>query len=159
MPTEQADQALLHIIAPPPVLYIGAFLLSIAIHAVFPLWGFPLPYLFKIPGGLLFLLSAAFARWAFWTMRQVGTTANPKQESQVLVTGGPFRFSRNPIYVAMTGLYLGLALLVNAFWPLMLLGPLLALMEWGVIRREEHYLAAKFGEPYTSYQSKVRRWL
>lgn len=91
-------------------------------------------------------------------MRRVGTPASPKEQSQVLVTGGPFRFSRNPIYLAMTGLYLGLMLLVNALWPLLLLVPLLALMEWGVIRREEHYLAGKFGETYTSYKSKVRRW-
>ena len=91
-------------------------------------------------------------------MRRVGTTANPKKASQVLATGGPFQFSRNPIYLAMTGLYVGLALLINSYWPLTLLVPLLALMEWGVIRREEHYLAEKFGEPYTCYKTKVRRW-
>ena len=103
------------------MLYIGAFLVGIVSHTVLPLWIFPVPYLSRIPGGLLLVLSAAFARWAFWTMRRVGTTANPKKASQVLATGGPFQFSRNPIYLAMTGLYVGLALLINSYWPLTLL--------------------------------------
>lgn len=147
------------IIAPPPVLYVGALLLGFAMHAVSPIGLFPATHAHEILGGLLFVLSGAFARWAFLTMRRLGTTANPRKPSERLATGGPFRFSRNPIYVAMTGLYLGLVFLGNSVWPLMLLAPLLLLMHWGVIRREEHYLSEKFGEAYTGYKSKVRRWL
>ena len=154
-----AEAQPLRIIAPPPVLYVGLFLLGLAIHAVTPVKLFPSAVVPGILGGVLLALSVAFARWAFLTMRKSGTTANPRKPSDALVTGGPFRFSRNPIYVAMTGLYLGLDLLANSAWPLLLLVPLLLLMEWGVIRREERYLSGKFGDPYREYQSRVRRWL
>lgn len=65
-------------------------------------------------GMLLLILSGAFARWSFITMRQASTTANPGEASTALVVDGPFRFSRNPLYVAMTGLYLGISFLANA---------------------------------------------
>lgn len=132
---------------------------GLAVHTVLPVWLFPATPLFKILGSLLVVLSGAFARWAFWTMRGLGTTASPRKQSEVLATSGPFRLSRNPIYVAMTGLYLGLVLLANALWPLVLLAPLLLLMHWGVIRREEYYLSEKSGEAYLAYRSQVRRWL
>ena len=132
---------------------------GLAVHTVLPVWLFPATPLFKILGSLLVVLSGAFARWAFWTMLGLGTTASPRKQSEVLATSGPFRLSRNPIYVAMTGLYLGLVLLANALWPLVLLAPLLLLMHWGVIRREEYYLSEKFGEAYLAYRSQVRRWL
>ena len=110
-------------------------------------------------GGLFCLISAAFARWAFVTMRRVGTSASPYQPSEALTVDGPFRFSRNPIYVAMTGLYIGAAFLCNSLWPLVMLVPLLLLMYYGVVLREERYLSEKFGEAYTFYKAEVRRWL
>jgi protein-S-isoprenylcysteine O-methyltransferase Ste14 len=149
----------LRIVAPPPALYIGALLLGIALHVVLPLRIFSAPYVPLMLGALLVALSAAFARWAFWTMRQIGTTANPRKPSEALATSGPFRFSRNPIYVAMTGLYAGASFLANTVWPLLLLVPLLPLMDWGIIRREEQYLSAKFGGVYADYKARVRRWL
>lgn len=149
----------LRILAPPPVMYIGALLLGFAIQAVLPIEIFPANHAHVIAGGCIFVLSAAFARWAFLTMRRSGTSANPKKPSDVLATAGPFQLSRNPIYVAMTGLYVGLGFMINSAWPLLLLGPLLLFMHWGVIRREEYYLSEKFGEAYAVYKSKVRRWL
>lgn len=149
----------MRLIAPPPVMYIGALLLGITIHVLLPISIFPATPAREILASLLLVLSGAFARWAFLTMRRLGTTANPKQPSEALVTDGPFRISRNPIYVAMTGLYIGLAFLINSAWPLILLVPLLTLMQWGVILREERYLAGKFGSEYTAYRSRVRRWL
>jgi len=104
-------------------------------------------------------ISAAFARWAFVTLRRAGTSANPYQPSVALTTTGPFRFSRNPIYLAMTGLYLGTSLLVNSVWPLLLFAPLMLVMHHGVILKEERYLSATFGEAYAAYKSGVRRWL
>ena len=154
-----SDPPPLRLIAPPPVMYIGALLVGVAIHLLTPIAIFPATYPHEILGGVLLVLSGAFARWAFLTMRRLGTSANPTKPSEALVTGGPFRISRNPIYVAMTGLYLGLTLLINSAWLLMLLAPLLMLMQWGVILREERYLAGKFGNEYTAYRSKIRRWL
>lgn len=96
--------------------------------------------------------------WAFSTMRKVGTSASPYLPAAMLVTHGPFRFSRNPIYVAMTGFYIGAALLINSWWLVFLLAPLVLIMLFGVIVREEAYLAAQFGEAYLAYKSRVRRW-
>jgi protein-S-isoprenylcysteine O-methyltransferase Ste14 len=149
----------LRLIAPPPVMYIGALLLGVAIHVLSPIAIFPATHAHEILGGFLLALSGAFARWAFLTMRRLGTTANPKKPSEALATGGPFRISRNPIYVAMTGLYIGLAFLVNSAWLFILLAPLLMFMQWGVILREERYLSGKFGNEYAAYSSRVRRWL
>lgn len=153
------DSLPLRLIAPPPVMYIGALLLGVVIRVLAPISIFSATPAHEILAGLLLVLSGAFARWAFLTMRRLGTTANPKKPSEALVTDGPFRISRNPIYVAMTGLYLGLAFLVNSAWPLILLVPLLIVMQWGVILREERYLSGKFGSEYTAYSSRVRRWL
>lgn len=153
------DSLPMTLIAPPPVMYIGALLLGVGIHVLLPISIFLATPAHEILAGFLLILSGAFARWAFLTMRRAGTTANPKKPSEALVTDGPFRISRNPIYVAMTGLYIGSAFLVNSAWPLILLVPLLMVMQWGVILREERYLSEKFGSEYTAYSSRVRRWL
>ena len=92
-------------------------------------------------------------------MRLAETTASPYKATSQLTTAGPFRYSRNPIYVAMTAAYLGIALLANSIWLLLLLVPLLLVMQFGVIHREERHLAARFGEAYAAYCATVRRWL
>ena len=104
-----AETRPLNIIAPPPALYSGAFALGGAIQAVAPLEIFSASRVHWLLGGVLLLLSGAFARWAFLTLRAFGTTANPKKPTEAVATDGPFRYSRNPIYLAMTGLYAGLA--------------------------------------------------
>ncbi|MEQ9200673.1 MAG: isoprenylcysteine carboxylmethyltransferase family protein, partial [Rhodospirillales bacterium] len=76
-----------------------------------------------------------------------------------LVTDGLYRYSRNPIYLALTLIYIGTSLIAGWFWPLLLLLPLLPLMHYGVIRREEDYLSAKFGTEYQAYRKAVRRYL
>jgi protein-S-isoprenylcysteine O-methyltransferase Ste14 len=81
------------------------------------------------------------------------------QPTAALVTEGPFRYSRNPIYVALTLLYLGVALLINALWILLLVVPAVLVLRYGVIAREEAYLAWKFGDTYRQYTAQVRRWL
>jgi len=92
-------------------------------------------------------------------MRRAGTNVRPDQPATAIVVDGPFRFTRNPLYLGLTGLYAGVALLVDALWPLLLLVPLLVIVKWGVIHREERYLEAKFGETYRLYKARVRRWL
>lgn len=151
--------ALPGIIAPPPLLYIGVFLTGCAIHVVDPQPIISSGSIVRVIGALLFVLSGAFARWAFVTMRQFGTSANPRKQTLALSTTGPFALSRNPIYVAMTGLYIGAGALLNSWWPMLLLVPLLLLMRWGVVLREERYLLAQFGNTYTAYRAAVRRWL
>jgi protein-S-isoprenylcysteine O-methyltransferase Ste14 len=75
------------------------------------------------------------------------------------VTDGPFRYTRNPIYVALTLFYLGIGVVLNALWVLLLIVPLIVVMQLGVITREERYLERKFGDEYLRYKARVRRWL
>jgi protein-S-isoprenylcysteine O-methyltransferase Ste14 len=96
---------------------------------------------------------------AFRTMREAGTTPDPRQPVTTIVTSGPFQLSRNPIYLSMALLYSGIALLTNALWPMLLLPFVLRIMNRGVIDREEQYLERKFGEKYVEYKLQVRRWL
>ena len=147
------------IIAPPPLLYIGAFVSACAVHAISPQPIMASSFAIRLAGGFMLVASGVFVRWAFITMRQLGTSASPRKQSVALSTSGPFAFSRNPIYLAMTGLYIGAAALLNSWWPMLLLVPLLLLMHWGVVLREERYLLAQFGDAYASYKAAVRRWL
>jgi len=110
-------------------------------------------------GGVMLALGVFLALWGRRVMEQAGTNVNPTQPTTALVVTGPFRFSRNPLYVALTLAYVALALLADALWVLVLLLPVLLVLHYGVIRREERYLEAKFGEAYRQYRSRVRRYL
>lgn len=91
--------------------------------------------------------------------RSAGTSLQPWEPTSTLITDGPFRFSRNPIYIGYTLLYLGVAFWVNSVWPLGLLPLVLWLMHRVVITREEAYLEGRFGDVYRAYRRRVRRWL
>lgn len=147
------------ILAPPPILYLVSLALAFAVNAFAPRPITAASLTAQLAGAAFVLLSGAFARWAFVVMKMQGTSASPRKPSDALTTDGPFKLSRNPIYVAMTGLYFGIALLGNSFWPFLFLVPLLATMHWGVVLREERYLTHRFGEAYLAYKAKTRRWL
>lgn len=142
----------------PPILLGGAMLLGGVLD-----WLHPTPFLppvaARIAGVTLFLLSGALAWSAQRALRRAGTNINPNQATIALVTDGPYRWTRNPLYLAGLGVCLGVACLVNGIAPFLLLVPLVALLHWGIVLREERYLGAKFGAAYRAYQSQVRRWL
>jgi protein-S-isoprenylcysteine O-methyltransferase Ste14 len=100
----------------------------------------------------LFLYSAA-------TFRAAGTPVPARKPTTVIVRTGPYRLSRNPIYLAFSLLQLGIAIWVNSVWLMTTLVGALALMHCVVIPREERYLERKFGAQYMDYKSSVRRWL
>jgi protein-S-isoprenylcysteine O-methyltransferase Ste14 len=142
----------------PPLLFVGALALGLVLHWIRPAQ--PLPSLpARVMGVVLVMASGLLARSAEAAMKRAGTNIRPDQPTLAIVSDGPFRFTRNPLYLALTGLYAGIALLVDALWPLLLLAPVLAVLRWGVIAREERYLEAKFGEAYRAYRSRVRRWV
>jgi protein-S-isoprenylcysteine O-methyltransferase Ste14 len=142
----------------PPLAYIVTLAVGLVAHLLRPVPVLPaLPA--RILGVLLFLASAMISIPARRAMHRAGTNIRPDQPTLAIVTDGPFRYTRNPLYLSITILYIAISLLVNALWPLLLLVPLLVLMQEGVIKREERYLEVKFGEPYTSYKARVRRWL
>ncbi len=143
------------VIAPPPLIAVGWFVAGLlAERAV------PLPRPGARPLGLILGAGAALlAGWAVQTMRGANTPLSPYEPATVLVTQGPFRLTRNPIYLGGTLLYAGLALLLDRIGPLLLLPGLLITLGRGVIEREERYLVERFGEEYQRYQEDVPRWL
>ena len=142
----------------PPLLFAGTLVLGLILHWIRPVSLLP-PVTARLAGLVALVLSWWLVQAAESAMKRAGTNVRPDQPSLAIVTDGLFRFSRNPMYLATTGLYLGVTLLVNTPWPLVLLPVMLLVLHWGVIRREEQYLEAKFGEPYRAYRSRVRRWL
>ena len=110
------------VIAFPPLLYGGTLVVGLIIHFLAPTRPFPaLPA--RLLGGVLLVVSGALVKWAKDTMRRAGTNVRPDQPATTIVVDGPFRFTRNPLYLGTTGLYIGVALLIDALWPLVLLVP------------------------------------
>jgi len=146
------------VIAPPPLVYGGAFLIALFLH-----WMWPLPIFYQVsalwPGVALIVLGLGLAMWGGRTLQSAGTNVNPYRPSTAIVDSGPYRFTRNPLYVSLTVMYLGLTLAFDTWWGIVLLIPALLVMHLGVIRREELYLEKKFGDDYRRYRDKVRRYL
>lgn len=118
------------------------------------------PRLFGLPfGAFLVLAAAALFRGAVVTFRAAGTPIPGNQPATTIVRTGPYRFSRNPIYLAFSLLQLGLAFLINSLMLVLTLVPAFALMAWVVIPREERYLQGRFPAEYASYKAATRRWL
>jgi len=145
---------------PPPLVYAGGFAAGYGAHRLLPLRLWPEPTAVQsllgwglLVAGVLLAVSSAFL------FRRAGTTPNPMKPTSALVLWGPYRFTRNPMYVGLAVLYIGGTLLLNDLWPLAFLPVVLALMQRYVIAREETYLERKFGDEYRAYKARVRRWI
>lgn len=148
------------VIAPPPLIFGAAILLGLVIHMAAPVAWLPGGFSFRvILGAPLVAASFLLGLWGAWTMRRAGTNIDPHKPATALVVTGPFRFTRNPLYLSLTLLYMGVTALANALWPLVFLPVVLVVVRRGVIDREERYLEGKFGEAYREYKAAVRRWL
>lgn len=148
------------VIAPPPLLYAAALGMGLAID--FLLFristGIPAPLRYGV-AIVLACAATVLAASALFGFRRAGTRPEPWRPTTAIVTGGVYAFTRNPMYVAMTLLYLAAAIAADSVVALVVLVPLLVLIRYGVIAREERYLEAKFGEEYRRYKATVRRWL
>lgn len=146
------------IIAPPPVIYLGMLGLGLLLEWLWPT---------RLPGGALtvgmgsviLVCGVIGAAAAIRTLRRARTPVDPYKPTIAIVTHGPFRLSRNPIYVSNLLIYAGLSLVLDAGWSLALAPALIWMMRAGVISREERYLEQKFQEDYLRYKHRVRRWL
>ncbi|PYP14955.1 MAG: isoprenylcysteine carboxylmethyltransferase family protein [Gemmatimonadetes bacterium] len=156
MADDSADSA--GVAVPPPLVYALGFGLGYALDRLEPapvgMGGARTPL-----GWLLAGAGVALAASAIVLFRRAGTSPVPIQPTTALVAQGPYRFTRNPMYVGLAALYAGIALLVNSLWPLVLLPVVLVVIRWWVIAREEAYLERKFGDAYRAYTRRVRRWL
>ena len=145
------------VIAPPPLIYVGVMILALLLQRLHPIG--LLPWRFVVPVGVATLLLGLIAIPAVLAFRRAKTRPEPWKPTTALVTSGPYRFTRNPMYVGFTMLYVGAACWLNTAWPVILLPLALGLMQYGVIAREEVYLERLFGDEYRAYRSRVRRWL
>ncbi len=146
------------VIAPPPFIFLSALGLGLILSLAFPV-----NFLTLVPrvilGVLLAVLAATGLVYAFRTMQRANTPLDPRETPRTIVTAGPYRFSRNPIYLSMAVFVLGIGLLADALWVLPLLLVALLVIHFGVVAREERYLERKFGAAYLQYKSSVHRWI
>jgi protein-S-isoprenylcysteine O-methyltransferase Ste14 len=148
------------VIAPPPLLFAGAVVLGLALDRWVVPAGFGLSNMARQGGaGVLVVAGLALGVAAFRLFSRAGTHVEPWKPSTALVTDGVYRWTRNPMYVGMSLLQAGLALVFDSVAVLAMLVPLLVVLRYGVIAREERYLAAKFPDQYAAYRQRVRRWL
>lgn len=125
------------------------------------IWGDPIVLGgWRVPvGWALMLFFVAWNGWSLWLFRRHRTGLLPGQATSALIEEGPYRLSRNPLYVGLLALYLSLSFLASTFWGLVLFPAAALLLHWGAIRPEERFLHERFGAPYDDYARRVRRWL
>ena len=161
MPEDESD--VMGIGVPPPVVFFGPLILGLLLNRKIPVTFLPrgLTRILDLPlvgGGVL------LGGWTYRTMRRadtpiIGEPFVPGKPTSSLITDGPFRYTRNPGYLAGVMVSAGIASLKNALWVLLLLPVVLLMMQHTVIEREERYLERKFGDEYLDYEARVRRWI
>jgi protein-S-isoprenylcysteine O-methyltransferase Ste14 len=146
---------------PVPWLFVLTYLAGACLERVWPAPARPagITLAGQAVGALLLTIGMALAIWSLALFRRARTTTIPGQLSAQLVTVGPYRFSRNPMYVALTLVYLGEAGLLAQVWPVLLLPLTAAYLHRSIIPVEETLLLERFGEQYDTYRATVRRWI
>jgi len=144
--------------APAPVIFVAVLLVGVLLSLAYPVNFLPRAVTLLV-GVACSFLPFVLAMAALRAMRRARTSVNSNRPTAVLLTNGPFRLSRNPMYLGMVVQYVGLALLFNSLWAIVLLPLALVVVHFIVIKREERYLEQKFGEEYRAYKARVRRWI
>jgi protein-S-isoprenylcysteine O-methyltransferase Ste14 len=151
-----------HVVVFPPVIPLTGFVLGVLLNAIWPSAGWIpdqlRPRTRAVGAGLLCLGAAGFV-WMIVTMRQAHTPIDNSATPTRLVQGGPFRWTRNPMYLFGSVAYAGLACVLLELWSLAVLPAVLAATHYGVVLREESFLQRRFGSAYTDYKARVSRWL
>jgi protein-S-isoprenylcysteine O-methyltransferase Ste14 len=147
------------VIIRPPLAWALAVIAGFALN-----WLMPLPFVpAAVPagwlGGAVFVAALALVAWAITTITRAGSNVPTNMPTTSIVDAGPYRFTRNPIYIGMMLGLVGLAIAFDSLWLLLTLVPFGLVIRYGVVAREETYLERKFGEVYRRYRAGVRRWL
>lgn len=146
------------VIAPPPLIYIAGLAVGFGLEVLLPSASVPAAVRWPV-GAVLALAGVGVAASFFGALSRARTPVDPYRPTTTLVTSGPYRLSRNPGYLALALTYAAIAVLSGALWPLVTLVPTLAVVDRGVIAREERYLERRFGEEYRRYKARTRRWI
>ena len=154
--TEQPDHP--DIITWPPLIFAVCAGVSTLAHFIYPV-RVTRHSVSSLLGGVLSALSALLAIWAVRTMKVAGTNVRPDRPTVAIVKNGPYKFTRNPMYLSLCLLQLAIGFFLNGWTPLLFAVVLWLLLHFGVVLREEIYLEQKFGEQYLSLKRHVRRWL
>jgi protein-S-isoprenylcysteine O-methyltransferase Ste14 len=142
----------------PPWIYLSAIALGLLLHAAWPMALVSRAVSTPL-GGAMVLIAVGLFLSAVRTFRTAGTPVPGDRPTATIVRTGPYRYSRNPIYLSFSLLHLGVACWVNSLSLFVTLVPAMALMSFAVIPREERYLEARFPSEYVAYKAAVRRWL
>jgi len=142
----------------PPGIYAAALIVGVVISRRLPAVNLP-RRLETILGLTLVAAWLVLMLAAIRVMRRANASIRPDRPSRSLVVAGPFRFTRNPLYLGLVFVYCGLAILLDALWALLLLPVVIVIMRRWVIDREEAYLERAFGAEYRDYKARVRRWI
>jgi protein-S-isoprenylcysteine O-methyltransferase Ste14 len=145
-------------VARPPLVYLGSIAVGVILHFAWPISLLPRGVSPRF-GAPVVLFAIGLFLFAVRTFRAAGTPVPGNRPTTTIVRTGPYRFSRNPIYLAFSLLQLGIALWVNSLWLVVTLLAAVAVMAVVVIPKEEQYLEARFPSEYSSYKASVRRWL
>ena len=146
------------VIAFPPLIWLVNVVISVLVHLFvrLPIMRYSVCL---VCGSVLIILAPTLALWALRTMKAAGTNVDPAKPALTIVRDGPFRFTRNPMYLALCMLQVALGFFLNDWITLFFAVPVALILHYGVILREEKYLTAKFGEPYLQLKREVRRWI
>jgi protein-S-isoprenylcysteine O-methyltransferase Ste14 len=155
----EADHAEVAIM--PPLLFLGALALGILLSFLVPIG--PKPGAANanalMIGATFVSIGFALVALSFRRFRLAGTSVVPGEPATAFVVAGPYRFTRNPIYIGFVLAYFGFAVMLTSMWVLLLLIPVLPILQRGVVLREEAYLERQFGDSYRKYKARVPRWL
>ena len=154
---EKADTS--GVIVRPPLAWALAVVVGFALDWLYPLTFLPASVVRAWLGATIFMSGLVLGLWAIVTMSKAGTRVETYRPTTAIVTTGPYRFARNPIYLGMFLGLAGLAVAVNSLWFFATLAAFFLVIRYGVVAREEAYLARKFGDAYLGYKTRVRRWL
>ena len=146
------------VIAFPPLIWLVNAVISVVVHLLIrvPIMRY---WICLVCWIVFIILAPTLALSALRTMKAAGTNVHPSEPALVIVRDGPFRFTRNPMYLALCFLQVALGFFLNDWITLLFVVPLALILHYGVVVREERYLATKFGEPYLQYKREVRRWI
>ena len=142
----------------PPLVYLVGIVIGFLATIWMPTKVVPNSVAWTV-GGILIFCGAVLAGGAILKFKDVGTTVRPDRAASTLVIAGPYKITRNPMYLGLAFVYAGIAIAGQSVWALILLAVVLIIVQRGAIEPEEAFLEKRFGADYLSYKEKVRRWI